>query len=116
MPGYTREMQALVNARIDMNNKYQMLMKEVHDCLLLFRPDVYIITHPDPPETPAVIKVQIIWNSQTCQQYMSFNRALRSEGNYHKALAQIKAVLTFAFQDSFTLGTSPFEDLMFGLI
>ena len=65
---------------------------------------------------PAVIKVQIIWNSQTCQQYMSFNRALRSEGNYHKALAQIKAVLTFAFQDSFTLGTSPFKDLMFGLI
>ena len=47
---------------------------------------------------------------------MSFNRALRSEGDYQKALAQIKAVLTLAFQDSFTLGTSPFEDLMFGLI
>ena len=46
---------------------------------------------------------------------MSFNRALRSEGNYQKALAQIKAVLIFAFQDSFTFGTSPFEDLMFGL-
>ena len=58
MPGYTREMQALVNARIDMNNKYQMLMKEVHDCLL-FRPDVYIVAHPDPPETPTVIKVQM---------------------------------------------------------
>ena len=57
MPGYTREMQALVDARIDMNNKYQMLMKEVHDCLLLFRPDVYTVAHPDPPETPAVIKV-----------------------------------------------------------
>ena len=56
MPGYTREMQALVNARIDMNNKYQLLMKEVHDRLLLFRPDVYIVAHPDPPETPAVIK------------------------------------------------------------
>ena len=88
MPGYTRDMQALVDARIDMNNKYQMLMKEVHDCLLLFRPDVYII---------ALIKVQIIWNSQTHQQHMTFNRALRSEGNYQKALAQIKAVLTFAF-------------------
>ena len=47
---------------------------------------------------------------------MSFNRALRSEGNFHKALTQIKAVLTFAFQDSLTVGTSPFEDLMFGLI
>ena len=55
MPGYTKEMQALIDARIDMNNKYQMLMKEVHDCLLLFRPDVYIVAHPDPPETPAVI-------------------------------------------------------------
>ena len=88
MPGYTKEMQALVNARIDMNNKYQMLMKEVYDCLLLFRPDVYIIAHPDPPETPAVIKIQIIWNSQTHQQYMSFNRALRSEDNYQKALAK----------------------------
>ena len=116
MPGYTREMLALVNVRIDMNNKYQMLMKEVHNCLLLFRPDVYIVAHPDPPETPAVIKVQIIWNSKTHNQHMSFNRALRSEENYQKALAQIKVVLTFAFQDSFTLGTSPFEDLMFGLI
>ena len=47
---------------------------------------------------------------------MSFNRALRSEGHYQKALTQIKAVLTFAFQDSLTLGTSLFEDLMFGLI
>ena len=61
MPGNTKEMQVLVDARIDMNNKYQMLMKEVHDCLLLFRPDVYVVAHPDPPETPAVIKVQIIW-------------------------------------------------------
>ena len=52
----------------------------------------------------------------THQQHISFNRALRSEGNYQKALAQLKAVLTFAFQDSFTLWTSPFEDLMFGLI
>ena len=63
MPGYTREMQALVDARIDMNNKYQMLMKEVHDCLLLFRPDVYVVSHPEPPVTPAVIKVQVIWKS-----------------------------------------------------
>ena len=116
MPGYTREMQALVNARIDMNNQYQMSMKEVHNCLLLFRPDVYIVSHPDPPETPAVIKVQVIWNSQTHQKYMSFCRTLRPEDNYKKALSQIKAVLTFTFQDSFTLGTSPFEDLMFGLI
>ena len=90
MPGYTREMQALVDARIDMNNKYQMLMKEVHDCLLLFRPDVYIVAHPDPPETPAVIKVQIIWNSQTHQQYMSFDRALRSEVNTKKPLHKSK--------------------------
>ena len=116
MPGYTREMLALVNARIDMNNKHQMLMKEVHNCLLLFRPDVYIVAHPDPPETPVFIKVQIIWNSKTHNQHMSFNRALRSKGNYQKALAQIKVVLTFVFQDSFTLWTSPFEDLMFGLI
>ena len=75
-----------------------------------------IVAYSDPPETPAVINVQIIWNSKTNQQHMSFNRAFKSEGNYQKALAQIKAVLTFAFQDSFTLGTSPFEDLMFGLI
>ena len=67
-------------------------------------------------ETPAVIKIQIIWNSQTHQKHMSFNSALRSKGGYQKALAQIKAVLTFACQDSFTPGTSPFEDLMFGLI
>ena len=116
MPGYTKEMRSIIEARIDMNTNYQMLMKEVHDCLLLFRPDVYIVAHPDPPVTPAVIKIQIIWNSQTHQKYMSFNRALRSNGNYKQSLAQIKAVLTFAFQDSFTLGTSPFEDLMFGLI
>ena len=96
MPGYTREMQALVTARIDMNNKYQMLMKEMHDCLLLFRPDVYVVSHPDPSETPTVIKVQIIWNSQTHQKHISFNRALRSESDYQKALTQIKAVLTFA--------------------
>ena len=57
MPGYTKEMQVLVDARVDMNNKYQMLMKEVHHCFLLFMPDVYIVEHPDPPETPAVIKV-----------------------------------------------------------
>ena len=116
MPGYTKEMQALVSARIDMNNKYQMLMKELHDCLLVFRPDVYIVSHPDPPETPAVIKMQIIWDSQTHQKHISFNRTLRSEGDYQKVLAQIKAVLTFAFQYSFSLGTSPFEDLMFVLI
>ena len=40
---------------------------------------------------------------------MSFNRALRSEGNYQKALAQIKVVLTFAFQDSFQLGLPPLK-------
>ena len=97
MPGYTREMQALVNARIDMNNKYQMLMKEVHDCLLVFRPNVYIVAHPEPPDTPAVIKIQVIWDSQTHQKHMSFNRALRSDGDYQKALVQIKAILTFAF-------------------
>ena len=91
-------------------------MKEVYDCLLVFRPDVYVVAHPDPPETPAVIKVKIIWNSQTQQKHMSLNKALRSDGNYQKALAQIKTILTFVFQDSFTLGTSPFEDLMFGLI
>ena len=116
MPGYTKEMRSIIDARIDMKNKYQMLMKEVHECLLLFRPDVYIVAHPDPPVTPAVIKVQIIWKSQTQQRHVFFNRALRSDGNYKQSLAQIKAVLTYAFQDSFTLGTSPFEDLMFGLI
>ena len=49
-----------------------------------------LVAHPDPPETPAVIKVQIIWNSQTHQQHMSFNRALRSEGNYQKPLYRLK--------------------------
>ena len=61
MPGYTKEMLSHINSKIDMNNKFQLLMNQVYDCLLLFQPNVYIVSNPVPLDTPSVIKVQIMW-------------------------------------------------------
>ena len=32
MPGYTKEMLSHINSKVDMNNKFQLLMNQVYDC------------------------------------------------------------------------------------
>ena len=61
MPGYTRQMLSVVNSKVDMNNRFQMLMNEIHHYLLLFQPNLYIVTAPEPVDIPSVIRVDIIW-------------------------------------------------------
>ena len=115
MPGHTRQELSLINSKVDMYNKYQHLMQQVYDCLLLFQPNVYIICSPTPTETPSVIRVQIIWDSKSCEKYVSFSRALRASEDYDHVIMEIKTICAFAFQDSQELGNSPYYDLIYGV-
>ena len=76
---------------------------------------MYIISNPEPVKTPTVIKVQMIWNSKLCNKHVSFNRALKSQGDYEKGLKEIYAVFRYAIDDAQTLGISPYEELLYGV-
>ena len=45
-----------INSKVDMNNKFQLLMNQVYDCLLLFQPNIYIVSNPIPLDTPFCYK------------------------------------------------------------
>ena len=115
MPGYNRQMLSVVNSKVDMNNRFQMLMNEIHHYLFLFQPNLYIVTAPEPVDIPSVIRVDIIWKSNMYGRHVNFSRGLNSEGNYMKTLIEIKNMTAFAFEDSYTLGNSPYDDLLFGV-
>ena len=115
MPGHTRQQLAKVNCQVDMYNRFKFLMNEIYDCLLIFQPNVYIISNPEPLNAPTKIRVQVIWESKTQSRYMSYSKALMANENYRRALAEIKAICTWAFQDAQELGDSPYYDLMFGV-
>jgi len=76
---------------------------------------VYIISEPEPPDVPSRIRVQIIWESKNYEKHVSLIRTLVSTGNYNHVLAEIKAICTYAFQDSQELGDSPYYDLLYGV-
>ena len=52
---------------------------------------MYIISNPEPVETPNVIKAQVIWNSKLCGKHVSFSRALKSQGDYEKGLKRLES-------------------------
>ena len=99
-----------------MYNQFRFLMNEIYDCLLVFQPNVYIISNPDPLDVPTKIRVQIIWESKSQNKHLSCSKALMANGNYKHVLAEIKAICTYAFQDSQELGDSPYYSLIFGSV
>ena len=57
MPGLNKEQLALRQAQVDMCTKHNLLMRKIYDNLFLLQPDMYIISNPEPVETPIVIKI-----------------------------------------------------------
>ena len=115
MPGYTRQMLSLVNAKVDMNNRFQLLMHQIYDCLLLFQTNLYIVTAPDHVNVPSKIRVEIIWESSSQEKHVCFCRLLDAEGDYGQTLTEIKTMCKYALLDSYTLGSSLYDDLVFGV-
>ena len=115
MPGLNKEQLALVQAQVDMYTKHNLLMRKIYDNLFLLQPAVYVISNPEPVNIPTVIKVQMIWNSKSCNKHVSFSRALTSQGDYERGLKEIYAVFRYAINDAETLGISPYEELLYGV-
>ena len=115
MPGLNKEQLALMQAQVDMNTKHNLLMRKIYDNLFLLQPEIYVTSNPEPVKTPTVIKVQMVWNSKSCNKHVSFSRALKSQGDYERGLKEIYAVFMYAIQDAETLGISPFEELLYGV-
>ena len=115
MPGLNKKQLTLMHAQVDMSTKHNLLMRKIYDNLFLLQPEMYIISNPEPVETPNVIKVQVIWNSKSCGKHVSFSRALKSQGDYEKGLKEIYAVFRYAIDDAETLGISPYEELLYGV-
>ena len=115
MPGLNKEQLALRQAQVDMCTKHNLLMRKIYDNLFLLQPEMYIISNPEPVETPTVIKVQMIWNSKSCGKHVSFSRALKSQGDYGRGLKEIYAVFRYAIDDAEILGISPFEGLLYNV-
>ena len=115
MPGLNKEQLALMQAQVDMYTKHNLLMRKIYDNLFLLQPEIYVISNPEPVKTPTVIKVQMIWNSKSCNKHVSFSRALKSQGDYGRGLKEIYAVFRYAINDAETLGISPFEELLYGV-
>ena len=84
MPGLNKRQLALMQAQVDMYTKHNLLMRKIYDNLFLIQPEMYIVSNPEPVKTPTVIKVQMIWNSKSCGKHVSFNRTLKSQGDYEK--------------------------------
>ena len=115
MPGLNKRQLALMHAQVDMSTTYNLLMRKIYDNLFLLQPEMYIVSNPEPVETPNVIKVQVIWNSKSCGKHVSFSRALKSQGDYERGLKEIYAVFRYAIDDAETLGISPYEELLYGV-
>ena len=115
MPGLNKEQLALRQAQVDKCTKHNLLMRKIYDNLFLLQPEMYIISNPEPVETPTVIKIQMIWNSKSCGKHVSFSRALKSQGDYGRGLKEIYAVFRYAIDDAEILGISPFEGLLYNV-
>ena len=115
MLGLNKEQLALIQAQVDMNTKYNLLMIKIYDNMFLLQPEMYIISNPEPLKAPTVIKVRMIWNSKSCGKQVSFSRALKSQGDFEKGLKEIYAVFRYAMNDAETLGISPYEELLYGV-
>ena len=115
MPGLNKEQLALMQAQVDMYTKHSLLMGKIYDNLFLLQPEMYVISNPEPVKTPTVIKVPMIWNSNSCNKHVSFSRAVKSQGDYERGLKEIYAVFRYAINDAETLGISPFEELLYGV-
>ena len=107
MPGLNKEQLASMQAQVDMYTKHNLLMRKIYDNLFLLQ--------PEPVKTPTVIKVQMTWNSKSCNKHVSFSRALRSQGDYEKRLKELHAVFRYAINDAEILGISPFEGLLYAV-
>ena len=113
MPGLSRKQLSLIKAQVDMYTKHNLLMRKIYDNLFLLQPEMFIVSNPEPIKTPTVIKVQMIWNSKSCGNHVSFSRALKSQENYEKGLKEIYAVFRYAIDDAEKLGISPYEGLLY---
>ena len=112
MPGKTRVILQIIRARVDMVNKYRMLINKMFGTLLLLQPEVYLVTNPDTSERPTSITVQVIWNSITLEKHTSVTIRIKSKGNYDRSLCRLKTVFQHAIADSRSLGNSPFMELI----
>ena len=112
MPGKTRIILQIIRARVDMVNKYKMLIDKMFGILLLLQPEVYLVTNPDTSERPTSITVQVIWNSISLGKYTSVTKRIESSKNYDESLYQLKIVFQHAIADSGSLGNSPFMELI----
>ena len=108
MPGLNKKQLALMQAKVDMYTKHNLLMRKIYDNLFLLQPEIYVISNPEPVKTPTVIKVQIIWNSKSCNKHISFSRALKSQGDYERGLKEIYAVFRYAINDAEDTWDLPF--------
>ena len=70
MPGLNKEQLALMQAQVDMNTKHNLLMRKIYDNLFLLQPEIYVASNPEPVKTPTVIKVQMVWNSKSCNSML----------------------------------------------
>ena len=86
MPGLNKEQLALMQAQVDMNTRHNLLMRKIYDNMFLLQPEIYVVSNPEPVKTPTVIKVQMVWNSKSCNKHVSFSRALKSQGDYEKRI------------------------------
>ena len=111
MPGKTKIILQIIRARVDMVNKYRMLINKMFGTLLLLQPEVYLVTNPDTSERPTSITVQVIWNSITLEKHTSVTIRIKSE-NYDRSLCRPKTVFQHAIADSRSLGNSPFMELI----
>ena len=112
MPGKTRIILQIIKARVDMVNKYRMLINKMFGTLLILQPEVYLVTNPDTSERPTDITVQIIWNSISLGNYISVTKRIKSNENYDQSLYRLKMVFQRAIADSRSLGNSPFMELI----
>ena len=98
-----------------MYTKYRIFINKVHDHMFLLQPQMYITSNPEPVQAPTVIKLQLIWNSESIGRHVSFSRALNYQGDYDTGLRELLAVFRYALPDAQTLGTSPFHKLIHGV-
>ena len=77
MPGLNKKQLVLIQAQVDMYTKHNLLMRKIYDNLFLLQPEIYVISNPEPVKTPTVIKVQMIWNSKSCNKTCKFQQSLK---------------------------------------
>ena len=112
MPGHTKQQLSVIKAKIEMYNRYKLIMNRAYDQMFVHQPQMYIISDLTPDIAPSVIKVQVIWNSKTMDKHVSFSRALRSQENYDRSMKELLAIIIYALSEAQQLGTSPFQELL----